>query len=117
MTFLLTNWRMLAAAVLACLLCATLGYCEGRRAGMAAADVAIQRANVKALERNAAASEKASAERVSDAEEVIQIKKELEDAVAQIPDSVPDAHAVALGCERLRRAGRDTSSIPACSGH
>jgi hypothetical protein len=41
-------------------------------------------------------------------------QKELENAVADIPDSTPDAVAVAAGCVELRQHGRSTADLPAC---
>lgn len=38
------------------------------------------------------------------------------DAIEQAPDSKPAAARNALNCERLRRAGQDTSRIAACAG-
>mgnify|MGYP000317143763 CR=1 FL=1 len=46
----------------------------------------------------------------------VQAEKEgkLIDAVSEVPDDVPDAVAVQLGCARLREAGVGIADIPAC---
>lgn len=38
------------------------------------------------------------------------------DEIRKAPDSKPSAARVRLNCERLRRAGQDTSRIAACAG-
>lgn len=113
-TFLRGNWRILVGALGLIAVCLTLGYCEGKKAGKAQADAARAIANVEALKVDGAAKEKAADERVADTQQVLELKQELTDAVAEIPDTVPDGVAVTLGCQRLRAQGTDTSAIPAC---
>jgi hypothetical protein len=91
-------------------------YLMGRSDGRAKADAERAVANVEAMKTNEKANTNAAEDRVTDAEQVLELKEELTDAVAEIPDDVPDPVAVALGCERLRKAGKDTASIPACGG-
>lgn len=102
---------LLAAAIL------TLVYCSGRRDGKAVIEQKIDRANIKVIKTDAAAREAAAEARVTDAEAVLELKKELVDAVEDTPDEKPDAVRIALGCQRLSRAGKDTAAIPACAGH
>lgn len=109
--------RTILIAIAVGALCFMLGRCDGRRVERNANDAARERANVAALERESKAAEQAAGERVRDAVETAQLKKELADVVATIPDSVPSDIAVARGCDRLRRQGTDTSNLPACSGH
>lgn len=71
--------------------------------------------NTKTLERKVDADSNASEQRRDDDATIARQEKELHDAVAKVPDSAPDATRIALGCERLRRAGTDTSGIPACN--
>lgn len=94
---------------------ASLSYCQGRSDGRLAADNARLQANVEAQARDAVAASQAADERLDDTIEVRNLEEELRDAIEDIPDSVPDLTAIALGCERLRRAGTDTTTIPACS--
>jgi hypothetical protein len=89
-------------------------YIMGRGDGRAKADAERAVANVEAMKTNETANANAAEDRVADAEQVLELKEELTDAVAEIPDDVPDAVAVALGCQRLRTQGTDTSAIPAC---
>lgn len=91
-------------------------YWQGRSDGRLKADAERAVANVEAMKTNEAANANAAGARVTDAEQVLELKEELTDAVAEIPDDVPDDVAVALGCERLRRQGTDTTAIPACGG-
>ena len=91
-------------------------YLQGRSDGRAKADAERAIANVEAMKTNEAANANAADSRVADAEQVLELKEELTDAVSQIPDDVPDPVAVALGCQRLRAAGKDTTAIPACGG-
>lgn len=93
-----------------------LVYWQGRSDGRLKADAERAVANVEAMKTNEGANANASEARVTDAEQVLELKEELTDAVAEIPDDVPDDVAVALGCQRLRRQGTDTTAIPACGG-
>lgn len=92
-------------------------YLQGRSDGRAKIEGAIQKENVRVLERVGAANENAAAARVTDAEEALELKKELVDAVEATPDTLPTERRIARGCVQLRHAGHDTSAIPACRGH
>jgi hypothetical protein len=96
---------------------ALLLYLQGRSDGRAKIEGAIQKENVRVLERLGEANENASEPRVADAEEVLELKEELVDAVEKTPDTLPTERRIARGCVQLRRAGHDTSAIPACRGH
>lgn len=89
-------------------------YLRGRHDAHQKDEAARAVAIAEALKIDAKAKEKTDEVRVSDAREVAALKEELTDAVADVPDSVPDAAAVALGCQRLRNAGADVSDLPAC---
>src|SRR5688500_11082499 len=73
-------------------------YVKGRSDGRAKADADRAIANVEAMKTNESANANAAEARVTDAEQVLEMKEELSDAVASIPDDVPDPVAVALGC-------------------
>jgi hypothetical protein len=60
------------------------------------------------------AKEDAAIQRANDTAETTQAEKDRNDAINQAPDSQPSAARNKLNCERLRRAGKDTDSIPAC---
>jgi hypothetical protein len=92
-------------------------YLQGRADGRAKIENAIQKENVRVLERLGEANENAAEARVTDAEEVLELKEELVDAVEKTPDTLPTERRIARGCVQLRRAGHDTSAIPACRGH
>jgi hypothetical protein len=89
-----------------------LGQCDGRRTERAHQDAARAAANVEAVQRNGNANEVAATERLTDQTLVDDHKKELLDAIAQAPASAPDAARVALGCQRLRDAGRNEAALP-----
>lgn len=60
--------------------------------------------------RRNAVLEQASIERAQDSADVAQTAKELNDAIKDVPaGTAPSPAALALGCERLRRAGATTS--------
>ena len=106
-----------AAGVIAVVLLALLtAYCVGRGDGKSKIELEIEKANVEALETNANALGNAADDRVVSNEQILKTKEELVDVVEATPDSLPSATRIALGCERLRRQGTDTSVIPACSG-
>ncbi len=69
-------------------------------------------ANVAAAKVQAETREQAAEERVADDRASRQTEKELTDAVAPVPDSAPDAARIALGCQRLRRAGARDAGLP-----
>jgi hypothetical protein len=71
-------------------------------------------AAAEALKSDTKADAVATASEVKAAQVQAQKEKALTDAVAQVPDSVPDAAAVALGCARLREAGVSVADLPAC---
>lgn len=97
-------------------LCFPLGYCQGYKAASAKAAAERALANVKALELDAMAKDAAASERVADALVVEEMEEELLDAIAQTPDSAPDAVRVQLGCRRLRAQGTPAADIPAICG-
>lgn len=89
-------------------------YLQGRSDGRAKIEGAIQKENVRVLERLGEANENAAEARVTDAGQVLELKEELVDAVEKTPDTLPTERRIARGCVQLRRAGHDTSVIPAC---
>jgi hypothetical protein len=106
---------MLGAALLVAALALAL-YLQGRSDGRAKIEGAIQKENVRVLEREAEANENAAEARVTDAEQVLELKKELVDAVEDTPDTLPTERRIARGCVQLRNAGHDTTLIPVCRG-
>lgn len=99
---------------LAIALALSLAYCNGKKEGKRGADLALEKANNQAIVIDSKAREKAADDRVADAVENLEAKKELSDAVEALPDALPTARRIALGCARLRRQGTDTTAIPAC---
>ena len=75
-----------------------------------------QRIERKLIEKNAEAREAAADRRVEDAQS-IETEKEIRDAeIDKAPVVRPDDGRIRLNCERLRRAGHDTSRIAPCAG-
>jgi hypothetical protein len=70
-------------------------------------------ASLEAERRANALREAAAAQRQTDTLAVAKSERELIDAIKQVPDEKPDPVRVRLGCERLRRAGRINSDLPA----
>lgn len=93
---------------------AGLSYCQGRSDGAANWQLKLEKANRDFLEQKARADALAADQRLTDTIAVSDLEKGLRDAIADTPDTAPDATRIRLGCERLRRAGQDTSRIPAC---
>lgn len=84
-----------------------LGQCSGAR---------IERDRTKveasaALTRNADAREQAAGERARDQIAVDQLKKDLRNATADMPDTAPSERLRRFDCQRLRNAG---VSSPEC---
>jgi hypothetical protein len=109
-----TWWRAALGAAVVAGPCLTLGYCQGKSAGEAKMEAAAAIATVEVMKTDGSAKEVAAVERVNDILAVEETKKELTDAVAKLPDSVPSPRRVALACARLRTQGIDTASLPAC---
>lgn len=114
LTFGASWWKAAVGFVVAAPLFFLLGQCDGRRSERATAAAARAEANVEALKTDKVATDQAADERVADATVVTAKEKELVDAIADTPDTAPDAVRVRLGCERLRQQGTDTTAIPAC---
>lgn len=113
MSFGASWWKAAVGFVIAAPLFFLLGQCDGRKTERKVQAAARAEANVEALKTNSRATEKAAAERVTDATEVAANEKELIDAIADTPDTAPDAVRVALGCQRLRAQGTDPADLPA----
>lgn len=77
---------------------------------------ALNEANVDALETNNQANENAANARLEDRAAIDEMERELNDAIDEAEPSLPSAASIALNCARLRAFGRDTTTIPACSG-
>lgn len=76
----------------------------------------VTKQNEKVLEKTQESNDRAADQRVKDSIQNQQKEEEKLDAIAKETDSAPSDASIALSCIRLRDAGRDTSSIPACSG-
>jgi len=73
--------------------------------------IADQKDTIAALTVELTAKETASRERQDDTDAVAQIKEQLTDAIKDMPaGKAPSPAAVAVGCERLRQAGRTASA-------
>ena len=107
-------WKAGLGLIVGAALCFPLAQCDGRRQGRQAAALELSRANTRYLQQKAKADELAADQRITDTIAVNRQEEELRDAIAATPDERPDAVRIRLGCERLRQAGRDTSSIAAC---
>lgn len=106
--------KVIGGIILAALVALLLAYCNGRSDGKAAGNLANAKAETKVARKDAQASGKAADDRAA---ETIAINKQEEgarDAIRQAPDTRPSPAAVAHNCDRLRRAGKDLSTIPAC---
>lgn len=71
---------------------------------------------VKTLQAQQKANDAASDQRSTDAIKQAQNEQEAHSAIAAQPDQPISPTSLALSCQRLRRAGKDISKFPACSG-
>lgn len=78
------------------------------------AKLTAARTDIERLETDIAAKERAAIERSDDATAVDQLREDLTDAIKSIPPgAAPGPATIALGCERLRRAGTGAADLPA----
>lgn len=112
--FVKTWWKFGLAVIAVAGLCLTLGYCKGERDGKASMRLALERANVEALQQKARADDLAAAQRLRDQRATDDLERNLADAVANIPDEVPTARRLARACAQLRAQGVDTAALPQC---
>lgn len=114
-TRLLSPRGWIVAAIVALVLALALGlYLKGRHDAHARDEARAKIAVAEAIKSDTAADNKSTATLAQEALAIDAKQKELEDAVAKIPDSTPDAVAVAAGCVELRRNGISTADLPAC---
>jgi predicted lipid-binding transport protein (Tim44 family) len=90
-------------------------YARGRSDQAQREDARQAVAEAAAIASDTKADTKATAAQVEAAQVLAEKEGKLIDAVAEVPDTVPDAAAVRLGCERLRQAGISTADLPACA--
>ena len=109
-----TKVKIAAGLIFVVALALLLAYCSGRDDGKDAVNQQIDKANVEVLNRDAVAKARANEDREAEHAKQLEAKKELIDAVNKTPDTLPDPARIALGCERLRRQGTDTTIIPVC---
>lgn len=105
----LASWGILFALVLSVL---AIGKCTYDRRLIADHDAKVTQ---KTLTTDTKAKDKAAEQRVTDTLAIDAAQKGRDDEIAKAPHGKPSDAAVRLGCERLRKAGTDTSGIAACS--
>lgn len=105
--------REILGGILGAALALPLGYCAGGNAADQRHLAQSAKASVEALETAITANEQAAAERLNDALLIEQSRKDLTDAVKDLPDAVPSDRRVALACARLRAQGAAEADLPA----
>lgn len=104
----LASWTALAALVIAIL---EIGKCTYDRRLIADHDAKVTQ---KTLTTDTKAKDKAADQRVTDTLAIDAAQKGRDNEIAKAPAARPDDARNRLNCERLRRAGKDTSGYPAC---
>jgi hypothetical protein len=102
----IAGWLLLPAAFL-------LGQCDGIAKGKRQVEAAHAIAEAQLIKRDGAAKDAAAVEERVTSALIADNQKELLDAVAAAPPSLPSPARVALACQRLRNAGR-TGIPPVC---
>lgn len=115
-TWFRTNPRnvVLIGGLVLLLIAAGWLYLKGRHDAHAKDEARQKIAVAAAVKSDERADDKSTASLAQAALDIDAKQKELENAVAKVPDSVPDAVAVAAGCVELRNAGISTADVPAC---
>lgn len=101
-------WALVIGAALALLSVAKCTY-DGR-----VVERHETKVTTKTLHTDTAAKEEAAAQRARDTIHINQAEKERKDAIHAKPAGRPDAARNRLNCDRLRRAGLDTSGFAEC---
>ena len=114
LAFARANWKALVGLILGIILCWPVASCSGRADGRAQMRAALVQANIKALAAQRQAEDLASRERLADQRATASLERNLADAVANIPDAVPNARRLARACAQLRSQGLDTANLPQC---
>jgi hypothetical protein len=106
--------KLVAYVGLALLVIALLGLakCTYDRSIISAHDNKI---TAKTVQKDSKAKEQSAVERANDAAAITKAEKERNDAILKGPAVKPSPASIRANCERLRRAGTDTSRIPVCN--
>lgn len=108
------NGRLLGGMTVLLVLVLCLVYCTGRKDGKQGEVVEQQKRELEVQGKLGQAAGKAANQRLNDAVQTAQERKELDDALKATEGS--DRQRALRGCVILRQQGRDTSRIPACAG-
>lgn len=110
--FITQWWKVILTVLAVAALSYQLGSCDGRRAGRAQMQAALDKANLRALEQKNLADAATTAQRAADEARARQTEELYRNALKNIPDSTPSPARVALGCARLRAAGITEANLP-----
>lgn len=94
----------IAVGLLAIVALLLASYCQGRSDGRTSEQLDVQRQINAALERDRKARDRADQQRQRDEQTRRQMEEDYEDAIEGAPGGANSPAAVALACERLRRA-------------
>jgi cysteine sulfinate desulfinase/cysteine desulfurase-like protein len=117
LTFARNWWKAGVGALIAAAPAFLLGQCSGASHERVRQQAALEKANAAALRILAAANEIAAAQRVKDGERLKTQQKERVDAIKAAAPSRTGNATRALGCQRLRQAGRGADADAAGCGH
>lgn len=106
---ILGKWKLYAAVFGLVVLVCGLSYCQGRRDGREAEQVAQAKAALKDAENARKADEKADTQRQDDTERNAADEKSRNDAIER-------GGRIELNCQRLRNAGVSEADLPAPCG-
>lgn len=91
----------------------SLSYCQGRSDGTAAVKLADAEAVNEQLQESFEAGERAAEKRLADALAQEKVEEAYEEAIDAAPGGRNSPAAIALACQRLRRAGYIDAKLPA----
>ena len=114
LTFLGQWWRQIVTALVLVPSVFLLGQCHGEKIGRQQVQHAVDVANARALQQQQRADALAANQRLTDQRASDTLERNLANAVANRPDSVPTARRLARACAQLRDQGSDTAALPQC---
>lgn len=115
-SFIASWWKLAVGLAVGAAFGVLIGQWQGAKAAKAHEEADRAVAITEAVTTNAGANEKSAEQQMADAKATAEIKEQLTDATANLPDNAPSVRRVRRACVELRQDGADISGLAACRG-